>query len=223
MKTVIISDMHIGANNCQAKLLVEFLEEISLDRLILNGDVFENFDSRLHKWHWKILSTIRKLSDKTEVIWIKGNHDAYGPAHLIAHLIGAEYLDQYVFTSGEKRVLCIHGDRFDNFISDHPILTMLAEWAYWALQKIDGSFYLAKLVKHKSKTFLRCVEIVEKEAIKLAELDNFQVIVCGHVHYPNKITSGNVEYLNCGSWTETPCSYVTIENGITDLKFYIDV
>lgn len=46
MDGIIISDLHLGADNCQAKLLVDFLEkihnkEIVTNRLILNGDVSE--------------------------------------------------------------------------------------------------------------------------------------------------------------------------------------
>src|ERR1051325_10695892 len=89
---LIISDLHLGAENCQAKPLVEFLQAI-LDgnlparRLIINGDVFDSIDfRRLKKTHWKVLSQIRHLSDKIDVIWIAGNHD--GPAEVVSPLLG---------------------------------------------------------------------------------------------------------------------------------------
>lgn len=219
MEAIIISDIHIGASNCQGKLLVDFLDkihskEILTEKLILNGDVFENFDSRLCKWNWKILSAIRSISDAVEVVWIKGNHDAHGPAYSIAHLIGAEYCEEYIFESNGKRILCVHGDTFDDFLTEHPILTWIADWIYWLLQKIDGSLYLAKMAKHSSKTFLRCAEVVQKLALKHMEKRNCDFICCGHTHFAGI----HDKYCNSGTWTELPPTYLTVSDGEIELK-----
>jgi UDP-2,3-diacylglucosamine pyrophosphatase LpxH len=220
MDAIIISDIHIGAHNCQAKLLVEFLDkihskEIETKRLVLNGDVFENFDSRLHKWNWKILSTIRSISDIVEVAWIKGNHDAHGPAHSIAHLIGAEYYeDDYIFESGGKKVLCFHGDIYDQFLTDHPMLTLFVDWFYWLLQKIDRSFYLAKIAKHNSKTFLHCIERIEKMALKHKNKLECDVVCVGHTH----LAVSSDPYFNSGTWTEFPPTYLLVDNGNVELR-----
>ncbi len=48
---IIVSDLHLGAENCQAKSITAFFQEI-LDghhptrRLIINGDVFDSIDFR---------------------------------------------------------------------------------------------------------------------------------------------------------------------------------
>ncbi len=216
---IIISDLHIGAQNCQARLLVDFLEkihtqEIKTKKLVLNGDIFENFNSRLHKWNWKILSTIRSISDTTKVIWIRGNHDAHGPAYSIAHLIGAEYKNYHVFESNGRRVLCIHGDIFDTFISDHPILTWLSDKIYWLLQAIDSSFYLAKLAKHSSKAYLRCAEKVRINSLKYKEKMKCDLVCCGHTHLAMEADP----YYNSGTWTELPPTYLIVDNGKIELK-----
>ena len=70
---IVLSDLHLGSENCQAKLLVEFLNALHhrrtrTRRLILNGDVFDSIDfRRLKKSHWKVLSLLRKLSDEIDV------------------------------------------------------------------------------------------------------------------------------------------------------------
>lgn len=51
LDALIISDIHLGSDNCQAKDLVVFLEQIrcgviQTSRIILNGDVFDSFDFR---------------------------------------------------------------------------------------------------------------------------------------------------------------------------------
>jgi len=217
---IIISDIHIGAANCQAKLLVDFLDkihkqEIITKRLILNGDVFENFDLRLHKWHWKILSIIRSISDLTEVIWVRGNHDSHGPALFIAHLIGAEYCDEYTFESNGKQILCIHGDIFDKFITEHPIITWVADCCYWLLQKIDNSSYLAKIAKHNSKTFLRCKDIVKASALTYKGKRDY--VCCGHTH----MAEADGGYYNSGTWTELPSYYITVKEGLIKLVSFV--
>src|ERR1700684_4185339 len=95
---VILSDLHLGSANCQARSVCEFLErivegELTTSRLILNGDVFDSIDfRRLTKHHWKVLSLIRKLSDQVEIIWLAGNHD--GNAEIISHLLGVTVMDE---------------------------------------------------------------------------------------------------------------------------------
>ena len=157
MDAIIISDIHLGSPVCQAKPLTAFLERIYsretiVDELILNGDVFDSWDfRRLKKTHWKVLSMIRHLSDKIHIVWINGNHD--GPTEIISHLLGIDVAEEYVFKSGGKKILAIHGHQFDEFITQRPITTFAADMAYRALQIIDPSFRLARRAKRASKTF----------------------------------------------------------------------
>ena len=98
LDAVIISDLHLGSQNCQAKMLNQFLESLlertdTVSKLIIAGDVFDSIDfRRLKKTHWKVLSNIRHLSDKMEVIWLAGNHD--GSADIVSHLLGVTVLDE---------------------------------------------------------------------------------------------------------------------------------
>ena len=86
---IIISDLHLGSDVCQAKSLNHFLDNLkNTNKLILNGDVFDSWDfRRLKSSHFKILSKIRHLSQSMEVIWIHGNHD--GPCEIVSHLLGS--------------------------------------------------------------------------------------------------------------------------------------
>lgn len=178
--------------------------------------MFQNFDSRLHKWNWKVLSSIRSISDEVETIWVRGNHDSYGPALFIAHLIGANYCEEYIFESGNKKILCVHGDIFDNFIVKHPMITKIADYFYWMLQKIDSSFYLAKMAKHRSKIFLRCVEKVKELALKYKQKNGCDYVCVGHTH----VAEEGDNYYNSGTWTELPATYLTVENGKIKLRIW---
>src|SRR2546429_4453792 len=113
LDAIIISDLHLGSDNCQARLIVSLLDRIAegellTSRLILNGDVFDSIDfRRLNKNHWKVLSLIRKLSDQIEIVWLAGNHD--GSTEVISHLLGVTVQDEYILETGPERVLILHG------------------------------------------------------------------------------------------------------------------
>lgn len=218
-KTFIISDVHLGSGNCEAKALCDFLDHIQdrCDRLILNGDVFDSLDfRRLKKKHWHVLSLLRKISDKVETVWNCGNHDE--PADIISHLLGIEVADEYSFESGLKKILVMHGHVFDEFLDNHPFLTWLSDIIYGFLQKIDNSHYIARLAKHSSKHYLRCSENIRIKATKYAEKKGFDVVCCGHSHNAAFDNSGVVWYANSGSWTERPCTYLEVVDGKIEVK-----
>jgi UDP-2,3-diacylglucosamine pyrophosphatase LpxH len=223
---VVISDIHLGSDNCQAKYLVHFLASvrrgpISTKKLILNGDVFDSIDfRRLKKHHWRILSEIRKLSDEIEVVWINGNHD--GPAEIISHLLGVECADEFIVESGGRKIMFLHGHRFDEFIARYPFITWVADRLYNFLQKIDKSHSFAKFAKRNSKTFLRCTQKIETESLKYAAKRGCQAVCCGHTHHPVANTSGQVHYFNSGCWTEKPCHYLTVRDGVIELATYTE-
>jgi UDP-2,3-diacylglucosamine pyrophosphatase LpxH len=218
---IVISDIHLGSSVCRAKPLADLLKSIETGgiqtrRLIINGDLFDDWDFRkLKKSHWKVLSHIRKVAGISEVVWIRGNHD--GPAEIISHLIGVDFLEEYEMESGGRKILFLHGDKFDSFIAKKPVLTKLADNFYRLVQRIDRSFYLARLLKHGSKTFLRCSEQIRDRAKAYASKRGFDCVVCSHVHMEMEDKSGSVEYYNTGCWTESPSHYLMIESGSLSL------
>ncbi len=218
---IILSDLHLGSMNCRVKELNSFLTSIkdgglSTRRLILNGDVFDSIDfRRLKKNHWKILSILRSMSDEIEILWIVGNHD--GPIDFISHLLGLEVKEEYEFESGEKKILCLHGHRFDQFIEDYPVTSWIADQLYRILQKIDRSHRFAKFAKKSSKTFLRCAIQIEQKAIEYSQT-KADIVCCGHSH----MATVGKNYFNSGCWTEKPCHYLTVLNGNIELINYVD-
>ena len=210
LDAVVISDLHLGSGVCQAEKLEGFLEALpSTRRLILNGDVLDSSHGRLKKHHWKVLGILRKLSDTVQLIWVKGNHD--WNADYVADLIGACFLEQYRFESGGRKIICIHGDRFDDFIAKRPGVTWLADWAYYFLQQIN--LRLARLAKRNSKIFVRSCEKVKRKALSYLGL-TIGSILCGHTHHPEE----GDRYSNSGCWTEDQCTYLEIRDGTVSLK-----
>lgn len=223
-EAIILSDIHLGSEVCQSKKLGEFLkliesEEIQTKEIIINGDLFDSWDFRKLKGsHWKVLSSIRSLAKSKHIVWINGNHD--GPAEIISHLIGVDFLEEYELNSNDKKFIILHGDRFDNFIVKYPLLTKLADNIYKLIQRVDKSFYLAKLAKRNSKTFLRCSDQIRMKAKNYGLRKGANVVCCGHTHLALKDEQDQIYYYNSGCWTETPCHYLAIKNGIVNLMVF---
>jgi UDP-2,3-diacylglucosamine pyrophosphatase LpxH len=218
---VIISDIHLGSDVCQVDRLYKFLDKIQTQILIINGDLFDSWDfRRLRKDHWKILKKLRQLSDKIKVVWISGNHD--GPAEMVSHLIGVDFVNEYLVESGHKKMLVLHGDIFDNFISKYPMFTKFADKIYRLIQRYDrfhnNQYYYSNLAKRNSKTFLRCSEQIADRALQYCKDKNCDFVICGHTHAVLTKASDMVEYYNCGCWTESVCSFITINSGNVEIK-----
>jgi UDP-2,3-diacylglucosamine pyrophosphatase LpxH len=226
LDAVILSDIHLGSDNCQARSVVHLLERVASGdlptaRVILNGDVFDSIDfRRLSKHHWKVLSLIRKLSDHVDITWLCGNHD--GSAEIVSHLLGVTVMDEFILESGPQRILVLHGHVFDDFLDSHPILTWLGDCVYGFLQWVDSSHYFAKLAKHRSKTFLRCAKKIEDRSIEHARRLDCSVVCCGHTHAAVAHEDGPISYYNSGCWTELPCTYLTVQAGVVRLHAFAE-
>lgn len=217
VEAISISDLHLGSHCCMAKQIEDFLDKIEerTKKLILNGDVFDDLNfKRLKKHHWKILSKLRKASDKIEIIWINGNHD--GPAEVISQLLGIEFANEYVMESGSKKILFLHGDKFDDFITKKPIITWIADKVYNLLQKIDSKKIIAKWAKRNSKQYLRVKDKVKSKAIEYCLKKQCDAVCCGHTHYAEQ----EGHYYNSGCWTELPGTFLTINEGLVNLCKY---
>jgi UDP-2,3-diacylglucosamine pyrophosphatase LpxH len=237
IKSLFISDLHLGNPNCQADKVLEVLRSYEFDNLFIIGD-FIDMTALKRRYYWHpdhstVIQKILRLSRKgVKVTYLVGNHDFYVRAiieeqniHFGDILICNEYIHETV--SGES-IYIVHGDCFDGFIRLHPFLYWLGDKSYefsvfinkiynkirkmcnmeyWSL-----SAYLKTKVKNVVK-FLAEYKKMSEEKVKEMKCDS---IMMGHTHTPQII---NGEYYNTGDFCES-CSYI-IENidGTLDLKF----
>ena len=81
LKTLILSDIHLGTKYCKAKEFLDFLKKCRFQKLILNGDIIDGWClKRQGGWsesHSQVLNQfIRYIDDPAiEVVFLKGNHD----------------------------------------------------------------------------------------------------------------------------------------------------
>lgn len=237
IRTLFISDIHLGSLNSQADKVLQVLKNYEFDTLIINGD-FIDLTSLRRKFHWNqnhstVIQKILRLSRKgTKVIYILGNHDFYirnliedGPINLGEIMICDDYI--YQTLKGEK-IYITHGDCFDGFIRLHPILYSLGDRAYslsmlinrWynRLRKICGFQYwsLSSYLKTKVKNIVKFIgEYQKMSEIKLKETGCDSIMI-GHTHTP-QIVEG--KYYNTGDFCES-CSFIIEDlDGNLELKF----
>lgn len=220
---LVISDLHLGSDVCQAKLLEEFLEwAVRHSReLVINGDIFDDLNfKRLTKRHFACLKVIRRNSDRDDftLIWMRGNHD--GPADIISHIVGVEILDEYIYDNGPIRLLIFHGDQFDHFITKYKWVTSAACKLFYGIQKWFPH-RTSRWIRRVSKRFQRNSQLVQHTAIEYAQTKGCSYVTCGHTHLPLEAFENGVHYFNTGTWTDhPPCPFLAVRGAEIGLKHW---
>jgi len=217
--TLILSDLHLGAETSHAREATRVLKENQFQRLILLGDIFADLNfARLTKEHWKFLGYIRKLSNpkrKIEVVWVEGNHD-HGLTDIMSHLVGVRVYQHYDWDFCGLRHVAIHGHQFDGFQVSRMQLSRWGTSLYLLLQKLDfKSKPIARLIDRLNTRWLRMSPKVAAGALHYARHHGADRIFCGHTHEALRIQEDGVEYYNSGGWVDSRLTYLTVdENGV---------
>jgi UDP-2,3-diacylglucosamine pyrophosphatase LpxH len=213
--TLILSDLHLGAETSRAREATRVLKQNRFQRLILLGDIFADLNfARLTKEHWKFLGYIRKLSNpkrNVEVVWVEGNHD-HGLTNIMSHLVGVQVYQEYAWEYDGKRHLAIHGHQFDGFQVNRVRLGRLGTSLYLQLQKLDfRSKPVARLIDRLNTRWLRLSPKVASGALAYARENEAERIFCGHTHQAVHIEGNGIHYYNSGGWVDSRLTYLTID------------
>ncbi|MDB5349729.1 MAG: hypothetical protein JWN86_976 [Planctomycetota bacterium] len=220
---LVISDLHLGSDMCNAKLLEEFLEwaPSHAKQLIINGDIFDDLNfNRLKKSHFACLRSIRRNSDRDDfsLIWMRGNHD--GPADIVSHIVGVEILDEYIFENEKIRLLILHGDQFDTFITKFVWLTEISCAIFYFIQKY-APHRASRWIRRVTKKWQRNSQLIEQRAIEFARTRKCRYVTCGHTHLPLMSQKDGITYVNSGTWIESPpCPFVSVKGDEVRLQFW---
>jgi len=222
--TLILSDVHLGAEISRARAATRMLKENSFRRLILLGDIFADLNfGRLKKEHWQFLGTIRKLSNpkrRVEVVWVEGNHD-YGLTNVMSHLVGVKVYQEYVWKYAGLRHLAIHGHQFDGFQGANLALSHFGTRLYLLLQKLDlKGNPLSRLIDRLNTNWLRISPKVAAGALAYARLRGADRIFCGHTHVAMEAEKDGIHYYNAGGWIDSPLTYITLDEAGVQIREY---
>ena len=237
IKSLFVSDLHLGNPNCQSGKLLEVLKKYDYENLFIVGDFIDmTYLKRKFYWnqdHSTVIQKILRASRKgVKVVYIVGNHDFYVRSVIEdqnIHFGDVLICNEYIYENLNKELIYItHGDCFDGFVRMHPMIYWLGDKSYEFsifinkiynyFRRIFGLEYwsLSAYLKSKVKNVIKFLSEYKKmSAIKVREM-NCHSILIGHTHSP-EITQG--EYYNTGDWVES-CSYIIEKlDGTMELKF----
>ena len=205
--TLILSDLHLGAETSHAREATRVLKQNRFQRLILLGDIFADLNfARLTKEHWKFLGYIRKLSNpkrNVEIVWVEGNHD-HGLTDIMSHLVGVRVYQDYRWEYQGLRHVAIHGHQFDGFQVNRLRLSRLGTSLYLLLQKLDFKRKpVARLIDRLNTRWLRMSSKVAGGALAYAHHHGADRIFCGHTHESDQVEKDGIQYYNSGGWVDS--------------------
>jgi UDP-2,3-diacylglucosamine pyrophosphatase LpxH len=222
--TLILSDLHLGADTSRAREAARVLKRNRFRRLILLGDIFADLNfGRLTKEHWKFLGYIRKLSNpkrNIEVVWVEGNHDC-GLADIMSHLVGARVYQDYTWEYRGLRHIAIHGHQFDGFQVKRLRLSRWGTSLYLQLQKLDfKSKPIVRMIDRLNTRWLGMSAKVAAGALAYAKYHEAERIFCGHTHQAMHVHQGGIDYFNSDGWVDSRLTYLTIDESGVQIHDY---
>ena len=229
IKTLFISDIHLGSFMSSADKLLEVFKEYEFENLIINGD-FIDMTSMKRKFFWNqdhstVIQKVLRFSRKgVNVVYIVGNHDFYVRSLIEENNISLGNIlicNEFIYKTIKNETIYItHGDCFDGYIRMNPWLYSIGDKAYYLSVFINGLYNkvrkffgldywsLSAYLKTKVKNVIKFLSEYKKNSFSILQEKGCDSIMIGHTHNPEI----SERYYNTGDFCES-CSFI-----IEDLK-----
>lgn len=231
-RTLVLSDLHLGTKDAQARELLDVLRGIRCDKLILNGDIIDLWSlQRKNHWgpaHTAVVRRIMKMAEKdgTKVVYLRGNHDDFIRRLIPLVLDRIELAEEHIHVAHDgRKYLCIHGDAFDTVTVRMRWLAVVGDISYqilldlnrfynkWRAWRGKEYFSLSQAIKAKVKSAVSFISSFEEHLQTLAARRGCEGVMCGHIHKAEDRMIGNVRYINSGDWVESLTAVVEEDDG----------
>ena len=222
VRSIFISDVHLGTRGCQAERLLEFIRDYDSEYFYLVGDIID-FWAMNRSINWSpaqntvVQKILRRARQGQKVMFIPGNHD-----ELLREYHGVSFGDiliknEHVHTMVDgRRFLLIHGDQFDQVTRHHRWLAVLGDVGYDGLVRLNsllsgirrllrlpGYWSLAGYAKKRVKRAVSFIFDFEDSVIRAVRERGLDGVICGHIHSATIRTVDRIEYINCGDWVDS--------------------
>ncbi len=232
VRSIFISDVHLGIRLAQAERLLDFLRAYTSDQLYLVGDIID-FKAMQRTIYWPrahntvVQKVLRRARHGDQVIFVPGNHDAAARAFAGASFGAIRVAEEWLHTTIDgKRYLLVHGDLCDPVNGYHGLLALVGDvgytlvlhanrWLMWLRRKlrVRSHWSLSGYAKQRIARALRYVREFEEAVARLARSRQVDGVICGHIHVAADKRIGGVRYLNCGDWVESLTAIVEYYDG----------
>jgi len=221
VRTLFLSDLHLGTRGCQAQAVLDFLKVYEADEIYLVGDIVDGWRLR-QAWHWPqahndvVQKLLRKVRKGTRVVYIPGNHDEFLRDYVGSTFGGVEVLEEAIHTCADgRKMLVLHGDKFDTVVRNVRWLALLGDHAYdfaiWLnghiarIRRVMGLPYwsFSQWSKDKVKRAVSFVTAFEEAVVRDARQQEVELVLCGHIHKAIIKQFDEITYINSGDWVES--------------------
>jgi UDP-2,3-diacylglucosamine pyrophosphatase LpxH len=240
VRSVWISDVHLGTPGCQAHALLDFLKTVESETLYLVGDMIDGWQLK-RSWYWPqahndvVQKLLRKARKGTRVVFVPGNHDEFARKYLGHDFGGIEVVEDCIhLTADGKRLWITHGDYFDGVIQCAKWLAYVGDSAYEFTLKLNRHFNslrarlglpywsLSKYLKLKVKRAVSFIGDFEEAVVREARKRGVHGVVCGHIHHAELREIDGILYANDGDWVESLTALVEHGDGRLEILDWSD-
>lgn len=237
VRSIFLSDIHLGTPACQADRLLEFLKAHESEYLFLVGDIIDFWAIHRRGVYWSteqnivVQKILKRARHDVKVIFVPGNHDEVAREHAGASFGNIRVERDHVHVAADgRRYLLIHGDEFDQVTKYHRWLAILGDHAYAVVVRLNmwlswmrrtfgiaGYWSLSGYAKFKVKSAVSFIFDFEDSVLRHARERGVDGVICGHIHSAAIRDSGSIAYINCGDWVDSCTAIVEHQSGAMEL------
>jgi len=235
VRTLFISDIHLGSKASKADFLLDFLRVHEAETIFLVGDIVDGWRLK-RSWYWPqncndvVQKLLRKGRKGARIVYVPGNHDDFMREFPGIHFGGIEVARNMIHEAADgKRYLVLHGDEFDVVVRNARFIAHLGDWAYdtaialniWIARarRLLGLPYWsfsawAKLQVKRAVNFIGEFQRVVADEARRSNVDG---VICGHIHHAVIEDIDGITYINTGDWVESCTAVVEHFDGRMEL------
>jgi UDP-2,3-diacylglucosamine pyrophosphatase LpxH len=240
-RSIWISDVHLGYQDCKAEFLLDFLHSIECETLYLVGDFIDFLHLRKGvRWplsHNRVLQAVLALSlQGSRVVYVPGNHDYMARDYVGLSVAGIEIVRELIHeTADGRRFLVTHGDDYEEAIrGGHPLkrwfgnwlydlLLWLNRWTHFTRRSLNYPYWpLANALKQRIGRVVNYIARFERAAAEDARQRGLDGVICGHIHKAEIVPLDGVLYCNDGDWVESCTALIEHYDGALEIVYWAD-
>ena len=242
IRTLFLSDVHLGSRHAQTGPLLEFLGRWIPSQVYVVGDFVDGWQWRRGCWHQdysRILNVFEYWADHgTTIHYTPGNHDNFlrDPeiARVIERQLGfVEIQDEFQADMIDgRKLLVMHGDQFDLVEGSAQWVSKMSTVVYDSI--LTANWHLSRMVrrhhvspydlcaraKKRVKQVIRFLSSFESTILEYARSKGCDGVMCGHLHTPIISPRGEMVYCNTGDWVENCTAIIEHDDGELRLEHF---
>jgi UDP-2,3-diacylglucosamine pyrophosphatase LpxH len=202
----VVSDLHLGSPYCHHRPFLVWLAALPpAVPLILNGDIIDDPRDPLGPEHQAVLQRLIAESFQRPLVWVQGNHDEN------LELDDAGQIQFARHWAIGRRLLIVHGDDLDEVMPRHRLFKRVFKALHRLRIKLGfPDVHVAQYAKKWGLLYRVLNQHVANKALRVARVQGFGAVTCGHTHAAMDLQAGGVRYLNTGAWTEAPHHFIAV-------------